>query len=290
MISGKSAITCYYFYNMGLEQLDMFASLTKEAPLDQNEIFSNRMIKVRLKSRKNPVIPNEVPLNTLPVSAAIPDLEKTNSFTKPANIYHTVPAQEQVPLQPALSVTDKDTTAQKEPVQYANASDKLIKTETQLTETVSKESKVDAIEPKDEDLNSTTTGNKRGRKSYKEIYTNVDLINIPAEELLQQKLYYSISEVAGWFNVTTSQIRFWENEFDILQPRKNRKGDRLFRVEDIKNLQLIYYLVRNRKFSLEGAKEYIKANKDKAQVQQQLVETLTKFRSFLLELKTNLAS
>jgi DNA-binding transcriptional MerR regulator len=137
---------------------------------------------------------------------------------------------------------------------------------------------------------ATPNGSKRGRKSYKEIYTNVDLINIPDEEILEQKLYYSISEVAGWFNVTTSQIRFWENEFDILQPRKNRKGDRLFRVEDIKNLQLIYYLVRNRKFSLEGAKDYIKANKNKALLQHQLVESLTKFRSFLLELKANLAS
>jgi len=58
---------------------------------------------------------------------------------------------------------------------------------------------------------------KRGRKSTKEIYAAVDLIDIPDDETLSQKLYYSISEVAGWFNVTTSQIRFWENEFDILQ-------------------------------------------------------------------------
>jgi DNA-binding transcriptional MerR regulator len=272
MISGKSAITCYYFYIMGLEQLDMFASLTNEAPLDQNEIFSNRMIKVRLKSKKNPVPANLVPHHTLPVTATIPDPEKTNSFTKPANVYNIPPAPEQ------------------EPVLQTNAPDTLLKNESLTTEIVSEAAQLDTIEPKEEDLNSTATGNKRGRKSYKEMYTNVDLINIPAEELLQQKLYYSISEVAGWFNVTTSQIRFWENEFDILQPRKNRKGDRLFRVEDIKNLQLIYYLVRNRKFSLEGAKEYIKANKDKAQVQHQLVETLTKFRSFLLELKANLAS
>ena len=131
---------------------------------------------------------------------------------------------------------------------------------------------------------------KRGRKSTKEIYAAVDLIDIPDDETLSQKLYYSISEVAGWFNVTTSQIRFWENEFDILQPRKNRKGDRLFRAEDIKNLQLIYYLLRNRKFSIEGAKEYLKANKNKAELHLQLAESLTKFRLFLLELKANLVS
>ena len=130
---------------------------------------------------------------------------------------------------------------------------------------------------------------KRGRKSTKENYASVDLIDIPADEILKQKLYYSISEVAGWFNVTVSQIRFWENEFDILQPRKNRKGDRLFRVEDIKNLQLIYYLLRNRKFSIEGAKDYLKANKNKAELHLQLSESLTKFRLFLLELKATLA-
>ncbi len=131
---------------------------------------------------------------------------------------------------------------------------------------------------------------KRGRKSTKDIYTNIELIEVPEDEILNQKLYYSISEVARWFKVNTSQIRFWENEFDILQPRKNRKGDRLFRVEDIKNLQLIYYLLRNRKFSIEGAKEYLKININKAKINHQLAESLIKFRSFLLELKTNLES
>jgi DNA-binding transcriptional MerR regulator len=132
------------------------------------------------------------------------------------------------------------------------------------------------------------SANKRGRKSYKEIYTAIELINVPDDEILNQKLYYSISEVAEWFNVATSQIRFWENEFDILQPRKNRKGDRLFRFEDIKNLQLIYYLLRNRKFSIEGAKEFLKANKHKAELHLQIIKSLTKFRSFLIDLKANL--
>lgn len=135
---------------------------------------------------------------------------------------------------------------------------------------------------------NTSSPSKRGRKSYKEIYTAIELINVPDDETLNQKLYYSISEVAGWFNVATSQIRFWENEFDILQPRKNRKGDRLFRVEDIKNLQLIYFLLRNRKFSIEGAKEFLKANKHKAELHLQIIESLTKFRSFLIDLKSNL--
>lgn len=130
---------------------------------------------------------------------------------------------------------------------------------------------------------------KRGRKSFRDMDTEVDLIDVPNDEILNKKLYYSISEVAGWFKVNTSLLRYWENEFDILQPRKTRKGDRLFRVEDVKNLQLIYFLLRQRKFSIEGAKNYLKNNKAQADMHSQLVQSLTKFKSFLLELKSNLA-
>jgi DNA-binding transcriptional MerR regulator len=129
---------------------------------------------------------------------------------------------------------------------------------------------------------------KRGRKSFKEIDADVDLIEIPEDDVLFQKQYYPISEVAKWFRVNTSLLRFWENEFDVLKPRKNRKGDRLFRPEDVKNLQLIYQLLRQRKYTIEGAKEYIKTNRKKADMQQQLTQTLQKFKSFLLDLKANL--
>jgi len=129
---------------------------------------------------------------------------------------------------------------------------------------------------------------KRGRKSFKEIDATVDLIDVPDDVTLQKKLYYSISEVASWFKVNTSLLRYWENEFDVLQPRKTRKGDRLFRMEDIKNLQLIYFLLRQRKFSIEGAKSYLKNNKGKIDTETQLVQTLTGFKSFLLELKSSL--
>ena len=131
---------------------------------------------------------------------------------------------------------------------------------------------------------------KRGRKSFKEIDAESDLIELPDDETLFQKQYYPISEVAKWFRVNTSLVRFWSNEFNILKPRKNRKGDRLFRPEDVKNLQLIYQLLRVRKFSIDGARDFIKANKRKADMQLQLTQTLQKFKSFLLELKTNLQS
>jgi len=129
---------------------------------------------------------------------------------------------------------------------------------------------------------------RRGRKSFKEIDLEIALVEVPGDELLFQKMYYPISQVAKWFNVNTSLLRFWENEFDILKPRKNRKGDRLFRPEDVKSLQVIYYLLRQRKFSIEGAKKYLKQNRSRADVNIQLIQSLTRFRSFLLEIKANL--
>lgn len=160
---------------------------------------------------------------------------------------------------------------------------KNIVTETKAVEEPSP-APVKAVEP------ITKQPGKRGRKSFREIDTEIDLVDIPDEETLKQKLYYPISEVAKWFKVNTSLLRYWENEFDILQPRKTRKGDRLFRYEDIRNLQLIYFLLRQRKFSIEGARTYLKQNKHQADVQAQLVQSLTKFKSFLLELRAGLGS
>ncbi|RTL50028.1 MAG: MerR family transcriptional regulator [Sphingobacteriales bacterium] len=139
-------------------------------------------------------------------------------------------------------------------------------------------------------LAEATTKNKRGRKSYKVLLTSAEAIQLPDDATLQQKLYHPIGDVAKWFNVTTSLIRYWENEFDILKPRKTRKGDRLFRYEDIKNIALIYYLLRDKKLSIEGAKQYLKANKNKAAEQFELVQLLEKMRQFLLEIQTNLNS
>jgi DNA-binding transcriptional MerR regulator len=142
------------------------------------------------------------------------------------------------------------------------------------------------VEEEKEKLNKVPQ--KRGRKSFKEIDAEADLIEIPEDEILFQRQYYPISQVAEWFKVNTSLVRFWENEFDILKPKKNRKGDRLFRPEDVKNLHLIYHLLRHRKYTIEGAKEYIKTNKKKADFQLQLTTSLEKIKSFLLDLKANL--
>jgi DNA-binding transcriptional MerR regulator len=127
----------------------------------------------------------------------------------------------------------------------------------------------------------------RGRKSLKDFEADIEQIEIPEDEILFQKQYYSIGEVAGMFKVNTSLIRYWENEFDIIEPRKNRKGDRFFKPSDVKNLQLIHDLLRRRKFTIEGAKDYIKKNKQ-AQEKYELIQSMQKLKSFLLELKANL--
>jgi len=127
----------------------------------------------------------------------------------------------------------------------------------------------------------------RGRRALKDIEGEVDLVEVPEDDVLFQKQYYSIGEVAAMFKVNTSLIRFWENEFDILEPRKNRKGDRFFKHIDVKNLQMIHDLLRRRKFTIEGAKDFIKKNKQ-AKEKYEMVQSLQKLRSFLLELKANL--
>ena len=81
---------------------------------------------------------------------------------------------------------------------------------------------------------------------------------------LPEKRYYSIGELAKAFNVNASLIRFWDKEFDEINPKKNAKGDRMFRPDDVQTLQLIYHLVKERGFTLEGAKVHLKENKKKS--------------------------
>lgn len=130
------------------------------------------------------------------------------------------------------------------------------------------------------------SGKKRGRKPLSEPYDNQVLREIGKMTL--DKQYYGIGEVAEMFHVNTSLIRYWENEFDILKPKKNRKGDRLFRPEDIRNLQLIYHLLRERKFTIEGVKKKLKEGKKATEQHFEMVQSLQKIRQFLVELREQL--
>jgi len=84
---------------------------------------------------------------------------------------------------------------------------------------------------------------------------------MPYKEREINKLYYTMGEVTEMFDVNASQIRFYEKEFDILQPKKNKKGNRLFTQEDIANLKIIFNLVKDKGYTLQGAREYLRSNK-----------------------------
>ena len=102
------------------------------------------------------------------------------------------------------------------------------------------------------------------------------------------KLYFSIGEAAEILDVNTSLIRFWEKEFPILKPKKNKKGNRQFTKDDIENLKMIYHLVKERGFTLQGAKEKLKKGKTSTKKEVDLVESLDRIKSFLLDLKKEL--
>ncbi len=95
---------------------------------------------------------------------------------------------------------------------------------------------------------------KKGRPQAVKNVTDIAMLDIPEDSILYSKQYYPIGEVATMFRVNISLIRFWENEFDILKPRKNRKGDRFFRPDYLKNLNLIYFILKERKYTISGEK------------------------------------
>ena len=111
---------------------------------------------------------------------------------------------------------------------------------------------------------------------------------MPYKDKPIDKLYYSIGEVADMFAVNVSLIRFWEKQFDILQPKKNKKGNRMFTAKDLDNLKIIYHLVKERGYTLEGAKKKLKENKEDTINNIEIVNRLKDIRQFLVELKEEL--
>ncbi len=106
---------------------------------------------------------------------------------------------------------------------------------------------------------------------------------------LPDKLYYSIGEVAKAFDVNASLIRFWEKEFDVISPKRNKKGNRFFTPQDIKNFKLIYHLVKERGYTLEGAKQVLDEHDD-IKEELELIQRLELIRSELVKLKEILDS
>jgi len=112
-------------------------------------------------------------------------------------------------------------------------------------------------------------------------------MNIGQTEELN-KLYYSIGEVAEMFDVNTSLIRYWEKEFEIIQPKKNKKGNRYFTPEDIDNIKLIYHLVKEKGMTLRGAQQKLKDNREETFNTFEILQRLQNIRSTLLEIKNEL--
>lgn len=108
------------------------------------------------------------------------------------------------------------------------------------------------------------------------------------KEKVIERLYYSIGEVAEMMNVNASLLRYWEKEFDILKPKKNAKGDRFFTKEDIANIKLIYHLVKEKGYTLEGAKSRIKYDLEATQKKMVVLEKLKKIKGFLEEMKSQI--
>ncbi len=105
---------------------------------------------------------------------------------------------------------------------------------------------------------------------------------------LPEKRYYSIGELAKAFNVNASLIRFWDKEFDILKPKKNAKGNRMFTPEDVKNLQLIYHLVKERGFTLDGARVHLKEGQQKTLDKFEIIRKLESIKTILINIKNEL--
>ena len=111
---------------------------------------------------------------------------------------------------------------------------------------------------------------------------------MPLHNKPPEKLFFKISEVAKMFNINISAVRFWEKEFDILKPKKNKKGNRLFTQKDIKNIKIIYHLLKERGFTVDGAKKKLKENKGDTINNIEIVNHLQDIKGFLIGLRDGL--
>ena len=108
---------------------------------------------------------------------------------------------------------------------------------------------------------------------------------MPYKERDISKLYYTMGEVSAMFDVNQSLLRFYEKEFDILQPKKNKKGNRYFTPEDIENLKIIFHLINDKGYTLQGAKDHLRQNLGTTKDNQSVINSLESIKSFLLEVR-----
>ncbi len=112
---------------------------------------------------------------------------------------------------------------------------------------------------------------------------------MPYKEKPILKKYYNIGEVADMFGVATSLLRFWEKEFDEVNPKKNRNGKRQYTQKDIDNVKLIYHLVKEKGYTLAGARDIIKSQGNKSKNKLDVINSLKDVRNFLADLRSNIS-
>lgn len=111
---------------------------------------------------------------------------------------------------------------------------------------------------------------------------------MPYKEIKIEKVFYPIGEAAAMLDVPVSTVRFWENEFDILKPMKNKKGNRLFTPADMKNLKIIHHLLKNEGMTISGVKKKLSEKLDETDYKFEVSETLLKIKDILLDIKNNI--
>jgi DNA-binding transcriptional MerR regulator len=215
-------------------------------------------------------------LTNVATEPAIPFLKQPDLFSEiiSTDSKAKIPVVEQ---QPKVQTEPSPLQPASEPVIYAHEPDNALETGSETIKTVHAEG--GPTNPK--------------QKKSKQAAVASDLAipitpEIPADEILFSKQYYPISEVAVMFGVNISLLRYWEKEFNIIKPRKNRKGDRLFRPADIKNLKLIHFLLKEKKYTIKGAKDFLKNGKSVTE-KFEAVAVLKGIRTMLVELKSALS-
>jgi DNA-binding transcriptional MerR regulator len=193
------------------------------------------------------------------------------------------------------NVTEKDPPVLKEPavvIPAATAEKPEEKEESIVSEIISAD-QPPADLPFSDPLTAVATeveavqASTRRKRVVKESLNDSPTSGVPPDDQLNAKQYYSIGEVAAMFSVKASLLRYWESEFDVLKLRKNRKGDRFFRPDDIRSLQLIHHLLKEKKYTIEGAREYMR-NAGKMKEKFETIETLQRIRQFLVEMRNGL--
>ncbi len=104
-----------------------------------------------------------------------------------------------------------------------------------------------------------------------------------------EKVFYTIGEVADMFDMKTSAIRFWEKEFDVIKPQKNKKGNRLFSKDDLEQLKLIHHLIKEKGLTINGAKQKLKDNRDATISNHELVDRLKSIRQEIIDIRDELS-